>query len=46
MSVHLSIVQTCRVGLVFSVRMGEQSVLAGETVGRPGTEATTEVLLH
>ena len=27
MSVHLSIVQTCRVGLVFSVRMGEQSVL-------------------
>ena len=27
MSVYLSIVQTCRVGLVFSVRMGEQSVL-------------------
>ena len=27
MSVHLSIVQTCRVGLVISVRMGEQSVL-------------------
>ena len=27
MSVDLSIVQTCRVGLVFSVRMGEQSVL-------------------
>ena len=25
MSVYLSIVQTCRVGLVFSVRMGEQS---------------------
>ena len=27
MSVYLSIVHTCRVGLVFSVRMGEQSVL-------------------
>ena len=27
MSVYLSIVQTCRVGLVFSVRMREQSVL-------------------
>ena len=27
MSVYLSIVQTCRVGLVFSVRMGEWSVV-------------------
>ena len=27
MSVYLSIVQTCKVGLVFSVRMGKQSVV-------------------